>query len=64
MIPQPPRYVNKHLVGEGEAALFCFLALLHDCTNHVVLGQNALLEYTTLTAQPPSTITQEKPPVA
>jgi hypothetical protein len=52
MIPQPPNYVNKHLIGEGESALFCLLALLHDCTTQLIFGQNALLQYTTLTEMP------------
>ena len=48
MMPQPPRFVNRHLIAEDAAALFCFLALLHDCTSQLIFGNNPLLTYTTL----------------
>jgi hypothetical protein len=54
MVPQPAKWVNKHLVGEEEHALFCLLALLHDCTSHLIFGKNTLLDYMTITDVPTS----------
>jgi hypothetical protein len=51
-VAQPPKYVNKIVIGENESALFLFLALLHDCTNRLLIGQNTLLDYTTFTDVP------------